>query len=102
MACHPPESPRDAPGGATDAPGGANGAPGGATGAPEPPCDLVGGGPSTTVRCVDEGAAWARGQLADTLLWPGLWGLQIAVATLAAWLLAVALFGCRKPWWPRP
>jgi lysophospholipase L1-like esterase len=97
-----PNPPRDAPGSATDVPGGANGAPGGANVAPEPPCDLVGGGPSTTVRCVDKGAAWARGQLADTLLWPGVWGLQIAVATLAAWLLAVALFGCRKPWWPRP
>ena len=58
----------------------------------------VGGGPSTTVRCVDEGAAWARGQLADTILWHW-WGLQVAVATLAAWLLAVALFGWRKPWW---
>ena len=83
---------------AKDAPGGATAAPGGASGAPEPPCDLVGGGPSTTVRCVDEGAAWARGQLADTILWHW-WGLQVAVATLAAWLLAVALFGWRKPWW---
>jgi hypothetical protein len=73
------------------------------TGKPQkPPCDLLGGGTSTTERCVDKGAAWARGQLADTLLWPGFWALQIALATLGAWLLAVALFGSRKPWWRRP
>lgn len=85
-----------------DAPVAATSAHAAAGASPEPLCDLVGGGSSTTERCVDKAAAWTRGQLADALLWPGLWGLQIAVATLAAWLLAVALFGCRKPWWPDP
>ena len=97
-----PDPPRDAPRVAGDLRPAADDEEDSAGGAPEPPCDLVGGGPSTTTRCVDKGAEWARGQLADSLLWPGLWGLQIAVATLAAWLLAVALFGWRKPWWPRP
>jgi lysophospholipase L1-like esterase len=89
----------------TDAPavtaGGATGTSGGSNRTPEPPCDLVEDSQSTTVRCVDEGAAWAKGQLSDTILWHG-WGLQVAVATLAAWLLAVALFGWWKPWWPDP
>lgn len=84
---HPPD---DAPAGATAAAA--------ASGAPTPPCDLVGGGPSTTARCLEEGPKWARGQLADTILLHG-WGLQIGLATFAAWLLAVALFGWRKPWW---
>lgn len=67
-------------------------------GTPQPPCDLVKDSQSTAVRCVDAGAAWARGQLSDMFLW-NWWGLQVAVATLAAWLLAVALFGYWKPWW---
>ena len=65
---------------------------------PDPPCDLVGGDQSTTVRCETAGADWAKGQLSDTLLWHG-WGLQILVAALAAWSFGVALFGWWKPWW---
>jgi lysophospholipase L1-like esterase len=64
----------------------------------KPPCDLVEDDQGTTVQCRAEAAKWARGQLSDTILlhW---WGLQIAGAALAAWVLGVALFGWRKPWW---
>jgi hypothetical protein len=65
---------------------------------PDPPCDLVGGAQSTTVRCQEAGAAWAKGELSDTILWRW-WGLQILVAVLAAWSFGVALFGWWKPWW---
>jgi len=65
---------------------------------PEPPCDLF-DDRSTKVQCREAGAEWAKGQLSDTILLD-LWGLQIAVGTLAAWVLGVALFGWWKPWWP--
>ena len=65
----------------------------------EPPCDLFDDDQSTKEKCREAGAEWAKGQLSDTILlrW---WGLQIAVAALAAWVLGVALFGWWKPWWP--
>jgi hypothetical protein len=65
----------------------------------DPPCDLVKDDLGITANCREEGAAWAKGQISDTILlrW---WGLRIAVAALAAWLLGVALFGWWKPWWP--
>jgi hypothetical protein len=65
----------------------------------DPPCDLFHDDRSNNVQCRDAGAEWAKGQLSDTILFRG-WGLQIAVAALAAWVLGVALFGWWKPWWP--
>jgi lysophospholipase L1-like esterase len=101
-----PDPPRDGPSTTAPADGGdphsAGGARGGQT-TTNPPCDLGlfarEDGQSITVRCDAEATAWVKGRLRDTILHQ-LWGAQIIVAMLAAWLLGVALFGWWKPWWP--
>jgi GDSL-like lipase/acylhydrolase family protein len=69
---------------------------------PNPPCDLWETDESDRSQCDDEGAAWVRGQIRNAMLFWGLWGVQIAIATAAAWLLAVAWLAWWKPWWPDP
>ena len=75
------------------------------TAPPEPQCDLweeepskEAGEPSAKPDCDDEAATWVRGRVRDMMLFWGLWGLQIGLATAGAWLLAVAYFSWPKPW----
>ena len=67
---------------------------------PDPPCDLWKNEESTRSQCDEDAATWVRGQIRNSTLFWGLWGPHIALATAGAWLLAVAFFGWRKPWWP--
>ncbi|GAB2861098.1 GDSL-type esterase/lipase family protein [Nocardioides pacificus] len=66
------------------------------------PCDLIDDDQSNTTNCRAEGAKWARGQVADKLLFGSSddwWGLLIGIAVLGAWLLSIALLAFWKPWW---
>ena len=77
---------------------------GGEPQAKPPLCDLFTDDQSNTVNCRDQGTTWAKGQIADKLLFgkDDNWGPQLGLIVLGAWLVSVALFGSRRPWWAGP
>jgi hypothetical protein len=54
-----------------------------------------------TVTCRENGANWAKEKLSKSLLEDGGWAFHILAAAAGAWLLAVAFYGWRRPWWKK-